>query len=185
MLGDSPDACDQTVPAPVVIDLEHSVKLVTTTLTRPYSIYQAGDRVAIWRGPTTAGQTCYFIALADAPLTPLGGANPANAWACGTGTWPSQTPIQVETGNGLAGGRYTVLVTGGVKPGSGIARVELESASGRVVQTAFGNGAFLAELPGAPRAGKRPGPIPGGPYTAIGYDTRGNKVASTPVPGSG
>ena len=55
---------------------------------------------------------------------------------------------------GLAGDRYTVLVTGRVKPGSGIARVELESADGRIVQTAFGNDAFLAELPDAPRAGK-------------------------------
>ncbi len=185
MLGDNPDSCNQTVPPPVVIDTDHAVKLVTTTLTRAHSIYGPGDRVAIWRGATRAGQTCYFIALADAPLTPLGGANPANAWRCGTGTWPSQTPIQVETGKGLAGDRYTVLVTGGVEPGSGIARVELKSATGRVVHTAFGNHAFIAELPDAPRAGKGSGPVPGGPYTAIGYDTHGNEVTSTLVPGSG
>ena len=85
----------------------------------------------------------------------------------------------------LAGDRYTVLVTGRVKPGSEIARVELESPDGRIVPTAFGNDAFLAELSDAPRAGKRPGPVPGGQYTAIGYDTHGNEVTSTPVPGSG
>lgn len=184
-LGGKPDSCDRTVPPPVVIDLDHAIKLVTMTLTRPQSIYRAGERLAVWRGPTTMGQICYFIALADAPLTSLGGTNPANAWRCGTGTWPSQTPIQLETSEGLSGDRYTVLVTGGVKPGSGIARVELESARGRAVQTAFGNDAFIAELPDAPRAGKRPGPVPGGPYRAIGYDTHGNRVASAPVPGSG
>ena len=85
----------------------------------------------------------------------------------------------------LAGDRYTVLVTGRIKPGSGIACVELESVGGHIVPTASGNDAFLAELPDAPRAGKRPGPVPGGPYTAIGYDTHGNEVTSTPVPGSG
>ena len=78
-----------------------------------------------------------------------------------------------------------MLVTGRVKPGSGIARVELESADGLIVQTAFGNDAFLAELPDAPRAGKRLGPIPGGPYVAVGYDAQGTRVASAPVPGSG
>ena len=78
-----------------------------------------------------------------------------------------------------------MLVTGRIKPGSGIARVELESADGHIVPTAFGNDAFLAELPDAPRAGKGSGPVPGGPYTAIGYDTHGNEVTSTLVPGSG
>jgi hypothetical protein len=53
-----------------------------------------------------------------------------------------------------------VLVTGRIKPGSGIARVELESVGGHIVPTASGNDAFLAELPDAPRAGKRPGPVP-------------------------
>jgi hypothetical protein len=184
MLGDDPDSCEQTVPPPVVIDTEHAFKLVETTLTHRQGIYRPGDRIAMWRASTTRGDTCFFIGLADVRPTPSDGANPAGAGTCGSATWASQGPIQVSAGESLAGDRYTVLVTGRVEPGSGIARVELESASGRVVQTAFGNDAFIAELPGAPRAGKRPGPVPGGPYTAVGYDTHGNKVASTPVPGS-
>jgi hypothetical protein len=183
MLGDDPDSCDRTVPPPVVIDTDHAVKLVETTLTHPQGIYRPGDRIAMWRAPTTRSDTCFFIGLA-APLTPLGGANPANGGTCGSATWPSTSAIQVSAGIGLAGDRYTVLVTGRVEPGSGIVRVELKSASGRVVQTAFGNHAFLAELPDAPRAGKRPGPVPGGPYTAVGYDAHGNKVATAAVPGS-
>jgi hypothetical protein len=185
MLGDTPASCNQTVPPPIAIDTDHSDKLVTTTLTRPYSIYEAGDRVAIWRGPATGGRTCYFLALAATPVTPLGGANPANALTCDpTNVWWSQSAIQVAASRTLAGDRYMVLVTGRVEPGSGIARIEIKSANGHVLRTALGNDAFLAELPDAPRAGKGPGPIPGGPYTADGYDTHGNKVASAPVPGS-
>ena len=184
MLGDDPDSCDQTVPPPVVIETDHAVKLVETTLTHPLGIYRPGDRIAMWRAPTSHGNTCFFIGLADVRPTPPGGANPAGAGTCGAATWPSQSPIQVGASKSLAGDRYTVLVTGRVEPGSGIVRVELEGTTGGQVDTAFGNGAFLAELPDAPRAGKRPGPVPGAPYTAVGYDTHGNEVASAPVPGS-
>ena len=140
----------------------------------------------MWRAPTTHGETCFFIGLADVRPTPHGGANPAGAGTCG-----SASLAVAERDPGLGQGWASpatatrVLVTGRVKPGSGIARVELESANGRAVQTAFGNDAFIAELPDAPRADKGPGPIPGGPYTAVGYDTSGNEVASTSVPGSG
>jgi hypothetical protein len=185
MLGDDPDSCDQTVPPPVVIDTDHAVKLVEISLTHPQGIYRPGDRIAMWRTPTTRGDTCFFIGLADVRPTPPGGANPTGGGTCGSATWPSTSAIQVGASKGLAGDRYTVLVIGRVKPGSGIVRVELESADGHIAQTAFGNDAFLAELPDAPRAGKGPGPIPGGPYTAVGYDADHNKVASTPVPGSG
>jgi len=184
MLADNPDSCDQTVPPPVLIDTDHAVKLVEITLTHPQGIYRPGDRIAMWRAPTTHGDTCFFTARADMRPTPNGGANPAGAGACGSATWPSQGPIQVSAGKSLVGDRYTVLVTGRVEPGSGITRVELEPASGGAVQTAFGNDAFLAELPDAPRAGKGAGPVPGAPYTAVGYDTHGNKVAAVAVPGS-
>ena len=184
MLGDDRNSCDQTVPPPVVIDTGHAVKLVETTLTHPQGIYQPGDRIAMWRAPTTRGDTCFFIGLADVRPTQGGGANPAGAGACGATAWPSQSPIQVGASESLEGDRYTVLVTGRVEPGSGIARVELESASGRVVHTAFDNDAFIAELPDAPRDGRRPGPVPGGPYTAVGYDVHGNKIATATVPSS-
>ena len=155
------------------------------TLAHRQGIYGPGDRIAMWRAPTTHGETCFFIGLGDVRPTSHGGAKPAGAGTCGSAAWPSPSAIQASAGMGLAGDRYTVLVTGRVKPGSGIARVELQSADGHTVQTAFGNDAFIAELPDAPRAGKGPGPIPGGPYTAVGYDTSGNEVASTSVPGSG
>jgi hypothetical protein len=185
MLGDHPDSCDQSVPPPVVIDTHHTVRLVEITLTHPQGIYRPGDRIAMWRAPTTHGDTCFFIGLANVRPTSHRGANPAGAGTCGSAAWPSPSAIQVSAGLSLTGDRYTVLVTGRVKPGSGIARVELESADGPIVPTAFGNDAFLAELPDAPRAGKGSGPVPGGPYTAIGYDTHGNEVTSTLVPGSG
>ena len=185
MFGDNPGSCNQTVPPPVVIDTDHAVKLVETTLAHRQGIYGPGDRIAMWRAPTTHGETCFFIGLGDVRPTSHGGAKPAGAGTCGSAAWPSPSAIQASAGMGLAGDRYTVLVTGRVKPGSGIARVELQSADGHTVQTAFGNDAFIAELPDAPRADKGPGPIPGGPYTAVGYDTSGNEVASTSVPGSG
>lgn len=181
--GDQPGSCDQTVPPPLVIEIDHAVKLVETTLTRAQSIYKPGDRIAMWRAPTTHGETCFFLALANVRLTEPGGTNPANTMTCGAAKWPSASPIQVQAGESLAGDRYTVLVTGRVKPASGIVRVELEGAKGRPVTAAFANDTFVAELPDAPRAGKGPGAVPGGPYVAVGYDANGKRVASVPVLG--
>ena len=79
MLGDDPDSCDQSVPPPVVIDTDHAAKLVEITLTHPQGVYQPGDRIAMWRAPTTRGDTCFFIGLADVRPTPRGGSNPAGA----------------------------------------------------------------------------------------------------------
>lgn len=184
-LGDQPGSCDRTVPPPLVIEIDDAVSLVETTLMHQQGIYRPGDRIAMWRAPTTHGETCYFLALADVHLTGPDGANPANTMTCGSAAWPSQSPIQVEASKGLVGDRYTVLVTGRVQPGSGIVRVELKGATGNPGEAAFGNDAFVAELPDAPRAGKGPGSIPGGPYVAVGYDAQGQRVAAAPVPGSG
>ena len=104
---------------------------------------------------------------------------------CGSiNTLRSQSAIQVAAREDLAGDRYTVLATGRVEPGSGIARIELKSANGHVVRTAFANDAFLADYRTRRAPAKAPGPVPGGPYTADGYDTHGNRWLPRRVPGS-
>ena len=84
MFGDNPDSCNQTVPPPVVIDTDHAVKLVETTLAHRQGIYGPGDRIAMWRAPTTHGETCFFIGLGDVRPTSHGGAKPAGAGTCGS-----------------------------------------------------------------------------------------------------
>jgi hypothetical protein len=41
----------------------------------------------------------------------------------------------------------------------------------------------MAELPSSPRAGEHVGPIPGAPYTLVGYDANGARVAAATIDG--
>jgi hypothetical protein len=65
------------------------------------------------------------------------------------------------------------LVSGQVNPASGIAALELDSASGRL-PLSFASGWFLAQLPSGGSGGKLP---EGGPYVLVGRDDDGNVVA--------
>ena len=150
-------------------------------------------RSAIWEAPEAGGKTCYFAALAgqqptpayDVNDNPVNGANPIGVIDCGmTGDWPSdRTPIDTRCGASLVNGdHYAGYCAGLMKPKSGITSLQLvgEDASTPV---ALGGNAFLVELPDRPRDGKRPGAIPGGPYSIVGFDAGGREVASVPVAG--
>lgn len=177
-LGLGRDAsCDQHVPLPLVVEVAKARKLVELTLTDKYGIYQGGDTIALWKAPSTDGQTCFFMSPAgEQPTVPEGQrcSRPA--------AWPAPGPFTVATGSSLEGDRYTNMTTGFVDPKSGIVRVALESSAGSK-DVAFAGGAFIAELPSSPRAGKGPGLIPGAPYTLVGYDANGVRVAAATIDG--
>jgi hypothetical protein len=80
------------------------------------------------------------------------------------------------------GDHYANLATGFVDPHSSIVRISVESPAG-AKDVAFAGGAYIAELPNSPRAGRGPGPIPGGPYTIVGYDASGARVAAVTLSG--
>jgi hypothetical protein len=177
-LGLGRDAsCDQHVPLPLVVEVEKARKLVELTLTDKFGIYRAGDTIALWQAPSTDGQICVFMSPAGAQPTFPDGPRCRKP----NGAWPAPA-IEAGTGSTLEGDRYTNMTTGIVDPRSGIVRVALESAAGSK-DVAFAGGAFMAELPSSPRAGKRVGPIPGAPYTLVGYDANGARVAAVTIDG--
>ena len=185
MLGDTPDSCDQTVPPPVVIDTgprrqarrnHPHAPAGDLSARRPGRHVARADHARETPASSSDSPTCARHRTAGriqpvrARAAPQPGRRRARSrsrqgWVSPATATPCSSPAASSRGAG--------------SPASS------SSPDGRVVQTAFANDAFLAELSDAPRAGKRPGPVPGGPYTAIGYDTHGNQVASTPVPGSG
>jgi hypothetical protein len=181
MLGGPGDSCDQHVPPPIVVEVAKARKLVELKLSEPDGIYKAGDTIAIWQAPSTSGQTCFFLDLAGAQPT----RDSANWPDCNTSSsrWSASRPIDAQGSAGLVDGdHYSNMVRGFVDPRSGIVRMSLESPSG-AKDIAFGGGAYIAELPNSPRAGKGPGPIPGGPYTIVGYDANGARVAAVTTNG--
>ena len=97
--------------------------------------------------------------------------------------WSASRPIDGQSSAGLVNGdHYVNMVRGFVDPRSGIVSMSLESPSG-AKNIAFAGGAYIAELPNSPRVGNGPGPIPGGPYTLVGYDARGARVAAVTIRG--
>jgi len=178
VLGGRGDSCDQHVPPPIVVEMAKARKLVELTLTDADGIYKAGDTIAFWQAPSTDGQTCFILGLADERPAPNGPAD------CRKGKrWSASHPIDARSSAGLVNGdHYSNMATGFVDPQSGIVRISLESRSG-VKDVAFGGGAYITELPNSPRDGKGPGPIPGGPYTIIGYDALGARVAAVTLDG--
>ena len=66
-------------------------------------------------------------------------------------------------------------------PGLRAAKAELVGA-GETLPVVLANGAYLAELPDSPRAGKEPGPVPGGPWRVVLYDAAGKEVGSARLP---
>jgi hypothetical protein len=171
-LGDAPGQCAKLapiVPDPIVAQAR---RLVTLTLTHANGPYAAGDTIAVWLAPNRGGGTCTLLGAADArPHSP-------GPMQCGEA--PPKTGLTVGVSSGLQDGMYVNLLDGFA--GAGIAHVELVGRDGPL-PVAFGGGAFLAELPSSPRAGKGPGPIPGGPYRVVAYDAAGQEVDSRPLPG--
>jgi hypothetical protein len=160
------------------IDTTAAEKLAELTLTASFSVWRTGDTIAIWRFPQPNGGVCVFTALASPRPSPAGsgGANPTGGGFCGMSdrTLPPGQTIGVSRSATLQGSVYRWLINGPVDPDSGIARLELRSATGKI-PLGYGHDWFLAELPGTSNtASELP---PGGPYVLVGYDSDGNEVA--------
>jgi hypothetical protein len=175
-LGDHPGQCGDMAPILPRPQLDKSRKLVQLTLTHPFSLYDAGDTVAVWTAPNRGGGTCTFLAAADTRPAATNGSS------C-TGADHALPADALEPGVSftLHDGAYTTFVQG--LAGPGIAKVELVAADGGRVPVALGGGAFLAELPTTPKTGKEPGQIPGGPYRVVAYDAGGKEVAARNLQG--
>ncbi len=178
-LGGPGDSCDQHVPPPIVVEVAKARKLVELTLTDADGMYKAGDTIAFWQAPSTDGQTCFMLGLAgERPAADT----PADCRAPGQ-RWSASRPIDGGSSSALVNGdHYANMATGFVDPKSSIVRISLESPAGSK-DVAFADGAYIAELPNSPRAGRGPGAIPGGPYTIVGYDASGTRVAAVAMSG--
>jgi hypothetical protein len=177
-LGDHLGQCADMAPILPRPELDRARKLVSLTLTHPFSIYEAGDTISVWTAPNRGGGSCTFLASSDTAPT----ATATNGIGC-TG---KDVPLPADAllpgvSFSLAGGEYATFVQGSA--GSDVARVELLGADGATVPVALGGGAFLAELPATPKVGKEPGQIPGGPYRVVGYDAAGKEVAARNLQG--
>lgn len=156
-------------PRPLsALDTSSAEKLVEFRLTSSYSVWSEGDTIAIWRLPQQGGVECYFGALASSKPTSFGGGS------CGQGAMevPSGETIRIEFSTTLVAGRYSWLISGQVASESGVAKLELDSANGRL-PLSYANGWFLGQLPSSGSAEELP---QGGPYVLVGYDDNGTEV---------
>lgn len=160
---------------PSAIDTKEATSLVQYTLTSDQPMWAKGDTIALWRLPQPDGSVCVFTALASPkPTAPgTGGPNPGGGGFCNLSGSILQTGklIGVE---GSYGGGYSPRVSGEVRSGSGIARLEFRWATGSV-PLAYDNGWFLGELPVSSELAAE------GPYLVVGYDTHGTVVAQRDI----
>lgn len=170
-LGDEPGTCARLRPIVPDPELDKARRLVALTLAHDQGAYHAGDTIALWTAPNRGGGTCWFLAGGASALH-QGGAS------CGSASAPSYSP---SLGSTLVGDHYANLVEGFVDPTLDAERVELVGASA-TLPVSFANGAYLAELPDSPRAGKGPGVVPGGPWRVAVYDASGREVKSVRLP---
>jgi len=165
-------------PTPSAIDTTEATKLVEYTLMADFSVWKAGDTIAIWRMPQPDGSVCTFRALASVKPSAPGtdGPNPVGGGSCGMSgeQLSAGKPIGVSlsTTRQPSGG-YSWLIDGTVSSGSGIARLELRSPTGRL-PLAYSHGWFLGQLP--PRSSSASDLPQGGPYVVVGYDSQGTAV---------
>jgi hypothetical protein len=175
-LGD-PGGCDEPSPEDFQPELAKAHQVVSLTLTQPFGTFAAGDTMAVWQAPNHLGGVCTFEAPAGAQPTRMGGGQCA-----GPDEWKGGPPLRVGRETTLAGDHYENLLEGSVEPDAGVAKVAVVAGDGSTSDAAFGGNVFLAELPASPRAGKEPGPVPGGPYRVVAYDAAGKEVASAGIP---
>jgi hypothetical protein len=170
-LGDEPGTCAALKPIVAAPQLDEAKRLVSLTLARDQGVYTAGDTIALWTAPNRGGGTCWFLSTA-------GSAAHEGGVSCGSASAPSYSPT---LGSTLVRDHYANLVQGFVDPGLRAAKAELVGA-GETLPVVLANGAYLAELPDSPRAGKEPGPVPGGPWRVVLYDAAGKEVGSARLP---
>lgn len=168
----------QTLPPIPTIDLNHGRTLFEVTLTKPFSIWKAGEQIRFEEAPASDGTTC---------VIPIGPRTPRELYNHGcVGTRIAQLrtglpPISTEIGAGLSheDGKafYAWDVTGSTNPSAKIAKLTLSSPSASA-EVAYGDNFFFAQLPvttPGPRVGSVP--FPDGPWTLTGYDAAGHEVA--------
>ena len=99
---------------------------------RLYGIYQAGDRSAIWRGPATARRYLLLHRPRRHTRHPARRSEPSRR--IDLRAHQHMVVAERDPGRRPAGSRRRPLhglVTGRVEPGSGIVRIEIESADGQ------------------------------------------------------
>jgi hypothetical protein len=154
-----------------------STRLVAFTLTRHFSVWPAGQTIAVWRAPQQDGTTCVFTALAEPPPTGDEGLNPAGGGMCGIDADkpPRGKALSVSISKTRGGNNFSGLISGPVDPRSGIVKLELQTPEG-ALPIAYDNGWFLAELGVSTSAGAFPSE---GPYLLLGYDSGTTSCVST------
>ena len=170
-LGDAPGTCAALKPIIPAPELDHAKRLVSLTLTHDQGYYNAGDTIALWTAPNRGGGVCWFISTADT-ASHVGGAS-CQASAAGS--------FSPSLGATLVGDHYANLVEGFVDPKLGAVQAQLVGAN-VALPVSLANGAYLAELPDSPRAGKGPAPVPGGPWRLVLSDEAGRAVKSDRLP---
>jgi len=164
---------------PSAIDTTKATKLVEYKLIARAGFHRLGDTIALWRMPQPNGSVCFVTALASPKPTAPGtdGPNPANgSGSCGmSGSDERQDgkPIRViglSGGAGRYGGGW--VIRGTVRSDSGITRLEIRSADGRL-PLGYDNGWFLGQLPLSDYTNDLP---KGGPYVVVGYDSKGKAI---------
>lgn len=157
------------------LDLSRARRLVEFTLARDFSIWNAGERVAVWRDAAADGAVCVWVAPAAPAPSGRSKGPPGGPAECGPvpSLPPAHEPpfasISVSDGGGG-------LVVGHVGAGSGIAKVVLTSASGAATLP-LGHGWFVGLLPAGPRVGLPPGR----PFVLVGYRADGAAVARSSI----
>jgi hypothetical protein len=129
-----------------------------------------GRVIALWEAPNEAGGGCTFLQVAPLGATP----DASGRGICSPTNVPQPATFQTILNWGLGPDMTSPVVWGHVADGSGVARVELTSASGST-PLAFNGGYFLGRLPSGGTTGHLP---PGGPFAIVGYDSAGGKVAA-------
>jgi hypothetical protein len=164
----------QLPPTPATVDLARATKLFDVTLTAPYSIWKAGEKISFEAAPASDGTTCMVAVGPGLPGTGCGSVRVAPSGA-------QRAAIDVGLGAQLAHehGRafYAWAISGSVDPDRGIAKLEVRSGS-TVTPVTFGGGFFFAQLhETTPGPVKGTVPLPPGPWEVVGYDAAGNEVA--------
>jgi hypothetical protein len=164
----------QLRPAIPTVDMSQATPLFDVTLTQPYSMWPAGQRIMFEAAPASDGTTCVF------PNGP--GLPDLTRHGCGGPPLHSgRDPIDPELGASLAhvngNAFYAWDISGSTLPSANIAKLTLTSPTASADIT-YGGGFFFAQLPvttPGPRVGTVP--FPDGPWVITGYDASGHKVA--------
>lgn len=168
----------QPTAAPPTIDIGAATTLFDVTLTQDYSVWKAGQTISFDAVPRSDGATCL---VASGPGSSGTHRSYSFTNTC-TGQTNTKQPIDdVGLDAGLThtdgNAAYTWAVTGKVKPGSTIRKLELRSDTS-TTPVSFGDGFFFAQLPAiTPGPQKGSVSMPPGQWLLVGLDANGQEVA--------